>query len=92
VSAYKMTAIIGCESAGSTTVQSHHRYTTTNAPAGYKAGDREQSYGLVQIHVPVHNVTIEQATDAEFAIDFMAKNMAAGRTSWWTCAEQLALL
>ena len=87
-----MAAIIGCESGFVSDIQSNHRYTAENVPVGYQVGDREQSWGLVQIHIPVHDVTIEQAIDPEFAIDFMAKNMSEGRTSWWTCAKQLALL
>lgn len=35
-------------------VQSKHVYTTTNAPKGFSAGDREQSFCIFQIHEPVH--------------------------------------
>jgi hypothetical protein len=80
-----MKAIVGCESGYVSDVQSNHVYTATNAPRGYTQGDREESYGLVQIHVPVHPVTIEQAVLPAFAIDFLAKNVAAGRASMWTC-------
>jgi hypothetical protein len=66
-------------------LQSHWKYTATNAPAGFKQGDREQSFGLAQIHVPVHDTTYEQAIDPEYAIDFMAKSFANGKASWWTC-------
>ena len=41
-------------------VQSEYRYTATNAPAGFKAGDREQSYCMFQIHEPVHKELIER--------------------------------
>lgn len=85
VSAYTMGAIIGCESGWDYEVQSRHKYTATNAPSGYSIGDTEMSFGLVQIHVPVHDVTIEQARDPEFAIDFLAKNIAKGRASMWSC-------
>jgi len=80
-----MSQIISCESQGDPTIQSHHRYTASNVPKGYKVGDREESYGLVQIHVPVHPVTKEQAKDPRFAVDFLAKNIAAGRASMWSC-------
>lgn len=86
-----MVGIINCESQWSTTIQSNHRYTT-NAPRGYKPGDREQSYGLVQIHLPAHpHITKEQATDPEFAIEFLAKNIKDGRQGMWTCARHVAM-
>lgn len=83
-----MASIIQCESGWDHTVQSHHTYHSTNAPIGYGVGDREESYGLVQIHVPVHNVTIEQAINPKFAVDFLAKNIAQGRASMWSCYNQ----
>lgn len=48
---------------------------------------REASYGLVQINTLVHDVTIEQAKDPEFAIDFLAKNIKKGKAEdmWVTC-------
>ena len=49
-------------------------------------GQREQSFGLVQIHLPAHRtITKEQALDPEFAIDFLAKNLAQGRGTMWSC-------
>lgn len=93
VSAYAMSAIINCESQGSTTVQSNHRYTVRNVPKGYQVGDREQSFGLVQIHLPAHpHITREQAVNPEFAIEFLAKNLKAGDGWMWTCAKTLALI
>lgn len=87
-----MNAIISCESQWDYTVQSKHTYHERNVPKGYKVGDREQSFGLVQIHLPAHsNVTKEDATDPEFAIEFLAKNLKAGKASMWTCAKQLAI-
>ena len=87
-----MSGIISCESGWSTDIQSNHRYTATNAPKGYKPGDREQSYGLVQIHLPAHpHISKEQAKDPEFAIEFLAKNVAKGKQGMWTCARQIAM-
>lgn len=80
-----MKSIVGCESGYDINVQSRHVYTETNAPTGYKAGDREQSYGLVQIHVPVHPVTIEEATNPIFAVEFLARKVANGQAGIWTC-------
>lgn len=50
-------------------------------------GIREDSWGLSQIHLPSHpNVTKEQAQDADFAIEFMAKNLGRGVT--WSCFKK----
>lgn len=87
-----MSAIVGCESGYQVSVQSQHRYTETNAPRGYKAGDREQSFGLAQIHVAVHDVTVEQAKNPYFAVGWLAKGIAEGKASMWTCARQLSLV
>lgn len=87
-----MNAIVNCESQYNVAIQSKHVYTPTNVPRGYKVGDREQSYGLVQIHLPAHtHVTKEQATNPIYAADFLARNLAVGRASMWTCSKQLAL-
>lgn len=86
-----MAGIISCESGWSVAIQSNHRYTD-NAPKGYSAGMREQSYGLVQIHLPAHpNISKEEATDPEFAVDFLAKNIAAGHASMWSCYRTIAM-
>jgi len=87
-----MAGIISCESQWSTAIQSNHRYHEGNTPKGYNVGTREQSYGLVQIHLPAHpSITKEQATDPEFAVDFLAKNIAAGRASMWSCYKTVAM-
>ena len=84
-----MKAIVACESGYDINTQSNYRYTEKNAPRGYKAGDREQSYGLVQIHVPVHPVTKEQAITPVFAVDWMAQRVANGQAGIWTCYTQM---
>ena len=49
-------------------------------------GDGGKSYGLVQIHLPSHpTITKEQAFDSEYAINFLAKNLDAGKGKLWTC-------
>lgn len=77
-----MERTIKCESNASTTRQSEHLDPT--GPNG-----REDSWGLVQIHLPSHpTITREQAIDPDFAIDFMAKHFAKGeavRDQMWTC-------
>ncbi len=91
VSAQNMLAVIGCESKFNPTIQSQHYYTEKNVPKGYNVGDREQSFGLVQIHLPAHpNVTKEQATDPEFAVDFLARNIKTN-PNMWTCYSKVAM-
>lgn len=53
-------------------------------------GHQEESYGLAQIHLPAHpEVTMAEALDPVFSIDFMAKNMAKGKYSMWSCYTEL---
>ncbi len=50
-----------------------------------KDGGRELSFGLVQIHLPDHpEVTLEQATDAQFSVDFLIQALKEGRGNQWT--------
>lgn len=50
----------------------------------------EFSVGLSQINLEAHtSVTREQAEQPEFAIDFMAKNLAQGKWKmWYNCSNQ----
>ncbi len=49
-------------------------------------GDEGTSFGLAQIHLPAHpEVSRAQALDPEFAISFLAKNLAKGKGAMWTC-------
>ena len=49
-------------------------------------GDGGKSFGLVQIHLPSHPyVTKEQAFDPDFALNFLASNLAKGKGKMWTC-------
>lgn len=53
-------------------------------------GDKGNSRGLVQIHYPSHpTISDAQATDVEFALDFLARMLKEGRGSLWTCYRQL---
>lgn len=91
VSEVLMVDIINCENTPwDTTLQSKHLYSFSDPRRGIVQGERERSYGLVQIHLPDHpSVSYEQATDPEFAIDFLAKNISEGRLSMWSCAKLL---
>ena len=82
-------AVIECESNWNTQVQSTFRYNERNAPQGYEAGDQEESYGLMQIHIPVHDVTKEQALDPIWAMEWSAQQFSAGNQHWWSCYSQL---
>jgi hypothetical protein len=75
-----MMALIECET-------SHKIASTTIQSGYYKDGVREESYGLVQIHLPswVGKVTYAQAVDPVFAIDFMAKKISEGKVELWSC-------
>lgn len=79
--------IMDCENAArDPLLQSNLHYTKDHPEWGVKRGDRELSFGLVQIHLPSHkNVTYEQATDIDFSIKFLVSNLADGRGSMWSC-------
>ncbi len=92
VSADLMKRIINCESQGSTTIQSNHRYHAGNVPVGSKVGDRELSFGLAQWHIPAKNtdskgkiITKEMALDPSQALDAMAYHISIGNTKKWSC-------
>lgn len=60
-------------------------YPDVNGPNG-----REDSWGVAQIHLPDHpDVSREQAQDIPFAVDWAAKEFAAGRATQWTCYRLL---
>jgi hypothetical protein len=70
--------------------QSGHRYDFNSPKRDIVKGDQERSYGLAMIHLPDHpTITLENATDPEFALEWMAKEFAAGRESQWTCHTKL---
>lgn len=69
-----------CESGGDPTVQSGF----------YSNGKRERSYGLAQINLDAHpGITLLQAEDPDFALDYMAKQFALGNADMWTCYTML---
>jgi hypothetical protein len=48
-------------------------------------GEREKSFGPAQIHLPAHpEITKEQASDPDFALNFMAEHLSKGQDKW-TC-------
>lgn len=53
-------------------------------------GDNGTSFGLVQIHRPSHpTITKEQAFDVDFALEFLASNLAKGKGDMWTCYRMI---
>lgn len=67
-----LSSIIMCES-------SYNTMAHNNSPV-------EDSWGLSQINLKAHtDITKEQATDPEFAIEFMAKNFDKAPQMWVTC-------
>lgn len=63
--------------------------TVVNCESGYNPdarGDHGKSRGLVQIHSGYHpQISDKMAYDPDFSLDFLAKNLAAGKGSMWTC-------
>lgn len=83
-----ITDLIDCETSHTfnPVMQSNIRYNFSSSKRGIVKGERERSYGLAQIHLPDHpEVSYEQAINAEFAIEFMAKNIADGQVGMWSC-------
>lgn len=86
VSAELMRAIISCETAGTfdPKIQSAATYTYSRPNVGIVKGERERSFGLAQIHLPDNpRISLAQATDPDFALNFMASELAAGNTWRW---------
>lgn len=84
VSADKMKKVIDCE----------NREWNPNLQSKIidSRGQREKSFGLSQIHLPSHpEISLEEATNPEFSIMFMAQEFAKGRQSKWTCARKLGV-
>jgi len=71
VSEITMNLIVKCES------QFNPKARNNNPPI-------EDSSGLVQINLLAHkDVSLEQAQDIEFSLDFLARNLKAGKGSMW---------
>lgn len=54
-------------------------------------GDGGNSHGLVQIYMPVwgKEVTLDQAYDPEFALNWMAQKWVLGEGNLWSCYRKL---
>lgn len=95
VSYLTMERVIDCENdTWDPERQSQVRYTEgqiARNPHWGVAGEREKSFGLVQIHIPAGNkwngktITEEMAKDPLFAIEFLAYKLSKGRGGMWSC-------
>lgn len=87
VSASLMISIIDCENKNwQPDLQSGLYYKKDRPKQGLVKGQREQSFGLVQIHLPDHpSISYEQATNPTFSINFLAQELRAGRGGQWSC-------
>jgi len=58
--------------------------------AADRVGDHGTSFGVAQIHLPAHpDITKEQALDPMWAVDYAAREFAAGNAGQWTCYKKL---
>lgn len=65
--------------------QSDVRYSFSSSKRGIVKGEREQSFGLAQIHLPDHpDISYASATDPIFAIDYLGKELSKGNCKQWT--------
>lgn len=70
-------------------VNADHLVQTLRCESHFKEnaiGDGGNSYGLAQIHLPSHpNITVEQAMDGYWAIDWTINQFYIGNAKKWTC-------
>jgi len=53
-------------------------------------GDGGKSFGLSQIHLPSHpSVSKEEATNPQFAVEFMAQAFSKGQEKMWSCWRKI---
>lgn len=53
-------------------------------------GIREDSWGIVQIHLPSHpEISKQQALNPEFALEWMVKQFSLGYAKQWSCYRSL---
>lgn len=71
--------------------QSELKYPYDVREWSVRKGEQEKSYGLAMIHLPSHpNISLQQATDPDFALDFMGKEFSSGRASQWACYRKVS--
>lgn len=84
VSKDDMIGVINCENKDWVTdKQSDLPYTFSDPSRGIVKGSRERSFGLAMYHIPDHaDMTVEDATNPDYALDRMARDFKAGKQSW----------
>lgn len=82
VSAPLMRQIVQCES--------QYRNIQSEIPSTTGPNGREDSWGVVQIHLPDWpEITRDMALDHEFAIDFLASKLSNNQGYLWTCYRNM---
>lgn len=85
-----MVLVVQCESNFDPTIQSNLRYTFSDPKRGIIKGERELSFGVVQISLPHHPyISKEQALDEDFALNYLADQLAKGKGNMWTCYRNI---
>jgi len=56
-----------------------------------KSGKQERSYGLAQINLDAHDVTIAQATDPDFALDWLGSHWEKRHSMYVNCMKKLKI-
>lgn len=87
VSEKTLNRVINCEDVQlDPNLQSELHYKFSDPKRNIVIGEQERSFGLVQIHLPDHpEVSMAEATDPDFAINFLAKEIKKGHGDMWTC-------
>ena len=91
VSYERVSKTIACENHDlDTNLQSRLKYTFDDPKRGIVKGEREKSFGLVMIHLPDHaDISLAEATNPDFAIEWMVKEWSKGNKGMWSCARIL---
>lgn len=91
VSAKIMWNVVSCENKELNPIaQSGHKYKADSSRWGVEAGQRELSFGLVQIHLPDNpDVSYREAINPDFSLNFLAEALSKGKGGMWTCSRQL---
>lgn len=67
-------------------LQSNLTYSFSKPSLGIIEGERERSYGIVQINLDYNpTITYEQATDPDFSAELLAKWISQGNAGRWGC-------
>jgi uncharacterized membrane protein YkoI len=73
-----------------TDAQSNIRYNAgqiSRHPNWGNVGERENSFGIWQWHLPDNNITKDEANDVEISTERAMKELKAGKQSMWTCSK-----